>query len=477
MKLILTNNKSKLEGPVRVLLKLRDHPLFAIRVKGAFFSTAFQRGHWDGYIRFITERGYLDTGKVPQLIVELDKMGHEVEIVDNRDDILEAGKIPRRIGTWIIREYQWYALKAIKYNKVNRVPFPRGIIGAATNAGKTLLACGVYKMYEEKTLFLINSKELLEQALEEIPQIIPGKVGYFASSVGEKWNDFMIVMVQTAISRIEIIGPKLAQFKVVLVDECDLATSNTWKTVLAHTFNSFVRIGLSGSAMADARKKDKNERLRGIFGDIIYQIKNKELIEKGFSSKIKVTIFNGNTIVKEPGDYNKEYEKGIISSTERNKKIIGRAVYHYEQGRKPVLVITKNHRHVEKLFRRLSKRNVMKNLGMRIAWVHHKNENRKQVVKDFKDGKIDILVGSYILKRGKNFPLMQAVVNAGGGDSIATVLQILGRATRKHASKEYTFMDDFYDKGKYLRRHSLHRFQTYKNEGIEILDTVDKKLL
>lgn len=475
MKIIITNNKAKIEGPVKLIIKLRDHPLFAIKAKGAFFSTAFKRGQWDGYIRFITQYGYLDTGKVPQLIkVITEEFKEEVEVIDNREGYIKALTIPREIGDFKTRRYQFQALKAIKYNKVEGLPFPRGVVGAATNAGKTYLSCALYKMYNQPTLFLINSKELLEQALEEIPQIIPGEVGYLASSVGEKWANFMIVMVQTAVARIDQVGNRLAKYKVVLVDECDLATSATYKKVLGYTFNSFVRIGLSGSAFADPRKKENNEKLRGIFGDVLFSIKNKEMIEQGFSSNVRVTVMNGNTIVKED-DYVEEYRKGVIESKERNRKIVKRVKFHRGRGRLPILIIVKNHKHVEVLFKRLSEEESLKDL--KIKWVHHKKIDRKKIVKKFKVGAVDILVGSYILKRGKNFPLMKAIINGGGGDSIATVLQILGRATRKHESKEHTYLDDFYDRGKFIRRHSLHRFQTYKNEGLQILDKVDKKLL
>lgn len=474
MKIILTNNKSKIEGPAKLLIKLRNNPLFAIRAKGAFFSRAFQTRQWDGFIRFISERGYLDTGKVPQLVRVLKELDEEVDIIDQREGHIKAEDIPRRIGKFESRKYQFEALKSIKYNKLEGLSFPRGVIGAATNAGKTYISCALYKMYNQPTLFLINSKELLEQALEEIPQIIPGKVGYLASSVGEKWNDFMIVMVQTAVARLDRVGNKLLKYKVVLVDECDLATSASYKKLLGYTFNSFVRVGLSGSAYSDPRKKEKNEKLRGIFGEELFKITNKNLMEQGYSSWVRVTMMNGNTIYKED-DFNEEYTRGIIKSKERNRKVVKRVKHHYKQKRLPILVIVKNHKHVELLYKRLMKEESLKDL--KISWVHHKRKDRKVVVRKFKDGAVDVLVGSYILKRGKNFPLMKAIINAGGGDSIANVLQILGRATRTHEDKDYTYMDDFYDKGTYIRSHSLHRFQTYKNEGLQILDKVDKKLL
>jgi superfamily II DNA or RNA helicase len=106
--------------------------------------------------------------------------------------------------------------------------------------------------------------------------------------------------------------------------------------------------------------------------------------------------------------------------------------------------------------------------GLKVDWVHGERKDRHKVVRDFKNGKIDVLVGSYILKRGKNFPLMTALIHAAGGRSASTVLQVLGRATRKHESKEYTVVDDFWDTGKYLETHSRKRYKTYIKEQIKV---------
>lgn len=480
MKILINNNKSRLKGPAKFIIKLRNHPLFAVRVPGAFFSPAWQTRRWDGYMRFINEAGLLSTGKVFQAIKLLKEWEQPVELIDERAESVKPKLIPRELNGATLRKYQWECLKTIKYNKLGNLRFPRGIGRAATNAGKTILTAGIYKMYDQETLYLVNSKELFHQMLEELEAFIPGEVGYLSSDKGEKWNKFMVVMVQTAKNRIKKVGPKLAKFKVVIVDECDLATSATFTKVLDYTYNAYVRIGLSGSALADLRDKIKNEKLRGLFGDVLFEITNKQLMDEGWSSKVRATILQGNTTVKEKGDYITEARYGIIENKERNSKIVARVKHHTRRKRLPILIICKHHDHIKLLYKKVLKRcstigDVL--FGLKVDWVHHERKDRARVVKEFKDGKVDILVGSYILKRGKNFPLMKAIINAGGGDSIANVLQILGRATRKHKSKEFTYIDDFYDKGHYIRRHSLHRFTTYKNEQIEMLIRYDKKLL
>lgn len=419
-------------------------------------------------VRFVSERGYFDTGKLPQIISILTEKGEDIELVDERESIPKPTKIPKRVGHLELRDYQKDALRAIIRSKAGGLEFPRGILGVATNGGKTAIAAAIYKMYDQPTAFLLNSKELLGDIMKSMPDLV-GKdnFGYVASSEGVEWNRFTVIMVQTAKSRMQEVAEKLAQYPIVLVDEGDLATSDTYRNVLNHTFNSYVRIALSGSAFADKRQKEKNERLRSIFGDMIYAIKNETLIKQGHSAPVRVFIWSGTPKVEGAQlSWQEEYESGIIRSARRNTVIVNRVGVHVGKKRLPMMVMVKNHKHVAILYKRIKKAYPRQ----RVDWVHHKRKDRDEVVDKFTKKKIDILVGTFILKRGKNFPHMKALINASAGDSIANVLQIIGRATRVSKEKKETVMDDFFDQGLYLKRHSKHRVTTYKNEKLEVIE-------
>lgn len=463
MHIELGNNKSRLVAGARIMLMVRDHPHFFARIPGAFYSPAYQTGRWDGKIRFITERGEFETGKLMHLLEVL--KDYEVDIEDARVPI-KAGPIPQSLNGTKLREYQFNAIKAIKYNKVYGHNFPHGILDMATNAGKTIISAGIFQTYLQPTVFYVKSKELFNQAIKDISLFLPGKVGHLSASGGEHWNEFMVVMVPSVVSKMERYGPRLAKFKVVIVDECDESTAKGFQKVLKYTYNAYVKVGLSGSVFTDKRaeKKEKNEKVRASFGEVLYKIGNTELMKKGFSSDVEVNMHQGNTKHKTKlKDYQWEYDNGIIKSKERNYRIVGIA----HNSLTPMLVMVKNHEHIKQLLP----------LFKDPEWVHHKRKDRDDVVDRFAKGEIPILIGSYILKRGKNFPLMRTLINAGGGDSMENVLQILGRATRKSKTKDKTIVHDFYDKGVYLRRHSYHRLIVYKNEGLKINHLYNKELL
>lgn len=472
MRIIVNNNKCRLVTKPGLLNKLREHPAFCLRVKGAYWSPAYRRGQWDGRYRFISQMGVFDTGKLPQLISVAQGMLKEkgrILIEDERLPI-KPGKIPKVLNKVEIRKYQFDGVKAFKKNRVGGIRFNRGLMLAATNAGKTIMAAMIHETWRAKTVFYLNSKELFQDAVRDIPKLIPGKVGILASGYPIEWNDFMIAMVQTVKSRAKQLGPELAKYPVAIVDEADLSTSKTYKDVIGLTYNSFVRVGMTGSGLVDPRKKEKNEKLRAIFGDVVYTIKNRDLIKLGYSSDVEVQIHEGNTTVKSRA-FDIEYLEGVIKNVARNKKIISVAESDVKKDRLPLLIITKNHEHVRRLFNRLKKKADIVGgtfFGLKMDWVHHKRKDRRQVVQKFESGKLDILVGSYILKRGKNFPLMRSIIHAGAGDSMENVLQVLGRATRKHDSKDKTYLHDFFDEGQFLKRHSKHRVFTYKGEQLTV---------
>src|SRR5690606_14195841 len=108
----------------------------------------------------------------------------------------------------------------------------------------------------------------------------------------------------------------------------------------------------------------------------------------------------------------------------RNIKIAKRSSFHWHKGRQNQLIIVQRHEHVKKLlkaFETAKAKGLLPNSAV-VDWVHHSRKDRAKVVKAFKDGQVNILIGSMILKRGKNFPLMTYMCNAGGGKSAENIL-------------------------------------------------------
>jgi len=465
----ITNNLCHLDGNRKHLNKLYKD--FKVRNPNAFFLRKYMPRGWDGKIDYIRESGTFQTGLLPKVFGAASKLD-SVKLIDNRNNKFKKLIIPSKLNSLTPRPYQNRIVNSLIHYKVGDVFFRRGIIKAATNAGKTIIAAMIYKTFQKKTAMIINSTELYNQALQELPELLNAdEIGWIGpGKKGVKWAPFMVCKVMSTCNKLSTIQHKLEGYEVVIVDECDLADNKSYKKVLKHFYNAYTKVGMSGSVFVSklAKDKPKNENIRQLFGEVVDEITNADLQELGFSSKLKIKIHPGNTDVRVPGDFKEEYRLGIVKNKVRNKRILKRLVFNLKKGRLTALVVVKEHKHLRILLKMIQKK-----LGKKysIDWVHHARKDRKEVVERFRLGKIDILVGSRIIQRGKNWPYLSYISNAGGGDAPEMILQIMGRGMRKGPS-ETKYMDDFFDEGYYLKRHSKHRIAYYKNDKQDVKSLV-----
>lgn len=476
IKLFVYNQKCRYTGPIKYLDKLRKDT--QIRAKGAFFSPAYRKRQWDGYVHYITEKsGMFDTGLLPLMHGLIKGYGKKVQIIDKRETFGNPFEV-KELGGMNFRNYQINSIKALLNNKFEGIRFQRGILGEATNAGKSLIAGGIYAnlSYKRQGLFLVNSKTLYEQSVKDFEKLLPGEVGQVNAKI-TKWKRINICMVQTLGNRIlksSKFMNDLAKVDVVIVDEADeVINRKDCQRILAACFNATIRVALTGTPQLSP-DKNKNMKQISYFGPVLHTTTNKELVDQGVSTPPDIRMYMGNKSVIHRGDYVREYDQGIINNRRRHRKI-WRLVSRYADRKDtiPTLIIFKNHQQAKSL---ISQCPIELRDKYRIKIVHHKTKNRTQIVEDFRRGKIDILVGSMILARGKNMPRIRLLINAAGGTSHTRVLQILGRSLRKHKSKDKVYIIDFWDVGEYLRLHSVRRLRYYKEQKFEVREIYKKHI-
>lgn len=475
VRIILDNQQSRVVGKTQILHEL--HEAIKLKAPGYFFSPAYRKRVWDGYIRYITKTGMFQTGLLDMVTAELKKMGKKYIFEDRRDHFKDL-KIVDKLGDLTLRGYQRDAVYATLNHQFEEEKFIRGILHEATNAGKNLIAAAIYASFSKnrRGLFLIDNTEIYRQAIEELEELLPGQIGQIQGKTVQ-WNRVTICMVQSLsnlVKKDRKAQIELSKQDIIIVDECDTTIrKRVCKNFLKYCLNAPIRIGLSGTPFSH-KHKTVNLLVQSFFGPIIHTISNKELVEVGVSAKPFIRILQGNTKHIYPGDYKKEYRRGIIKSRERNQLIANIALKQLDKKRGPILILIKNHLHIKYLEREMPEYG-LDGRALRIASVHHKTESRARIFELFKEGHINILIASMIIRRGKNLPTITTLINAAGGDSEANVLQILGRGLRKREGvKEKLWMYDFWDKGKYLRRHSYHRVIYYKKQGFPIKENYIK---
>ena len=471
----INNNKCKIECTAKLRLQLQK--AFKIRHPNAFFirKGGYAQPGWDGKIDFITDAGYFKTGLLPQVCKWLDETKEEYTFEDHRLEFNVKPLVPKSIGDFTLvgdRRYQRQAIKSIIFNNIKGLVFNIGVINAATNAGKTTIMAGLYLSYHRKipAIILLKDGDLFEQFKKEIPQLIGEEDFGYVRGKEAKWNNFTIAMVQTLSRDIKKYKKELTRFGMVLVDEADEGESKSFRTILTNLYNTRIRVGLSGSIYMSklAKDKPKTQALKSFFGDQVFEITKKDMVASGHSTPVVVKIHKGSDYKPIPKDWQLEYDTNITNNIDRAKKGLKLLEFNAKLKRLPALVICRYHKHIELLYDLYNKK-----LGekYRVEMVHGgiHSKIRKELLEDFRVGKIDILISSFIIKRGKNHPLIRYIQNAAATDSQETISQIMGRGERTHESKKIYYLDDFFDKGSYLQRHSKHRVIYYQKEGFKVI--------
>lgn len=477
VKILVDNNKSRIIGHKKAVHYL--HSTMKLKAPGYFWSAAYRKRIWDGFIRYVTEAGTFSTGHLGWVIEECNKKKIKYKVEDQRDHFKDLHIVTEVGDMKMSGKYQYQAdtVKAVLTHELHGIKFIRGILDEATNAGKNTIAAAIFSSFSKKRrgLFLIDNSVIYEQALKEFKELMPDE------DIGEcrgkkiRWGRITIAMVQT-------LGPKakkdprikaeLAKIDIMLIDECDsVIPKKQAESIFVNCYNCPIRVGLSGTPLSH-KEKTRNLKVLAFLGPVIFKVTNEQLVKAGVSSKPYFKILTGNIHHVCKKEYVKEYRRGIIKNRFRNEKVWSIVRKQERRKRMPVLILFKNHLHAEYLLKHRPKD--LEHLSYRV--VHHKTEHRASIFKSFMSGEIDVLLASFIIKRGLNIGIMKTLINAAGGDSETNVVQILGRGLRKiEGVKEKIWVYDFWDIGQYLRRHSFHRVIYYKKQGFTVKELQKNK--
>lgn len=448
--------------------ELRDY--LSVDVPGAFFTVQYKKKVWDGKKYFLTPTGKMATGFLPFLLKHLDRDYPDlpVELIDDRPAVpMFKKQFIATIGSLEVNdeyEHQKRSIQAMDSHIEFRglsLPFPRGILNAATNAGKTAVMAGVHLNLEGSPtmLVLIHRKTIFDQLVEAFTDVY-GEIGIITAKKYDP-KDITIGMIKTVYNRLgKSVNVKkdLAGFDVLAVDEAHLAGSKTYIKVLQNT-PAPVRVFVSGTPFDSDAIVNKMLAI-GSSGKELINVSKRELMDKGISLECRVHIH----LCREPKlgiltDYT-SHIKARIHNAAKRAAIMSDILRNYEGS---TLIAVKEIEHGQLLCASLQ---LMGNKS--ITFVHGTDPERARKIEDFKTGKIRTLISTTILKEGVNIPIISNVINAVGGKSKVDIKQWMGRGERRHENlKEFT-MHDFYDIGQYVEAHSKIRISTYRKEQLEV---------
>jgi superfamily II DNA or RNA helicase len=417
-------------------------------------SSAFRGGSFDKRkikkVSFLKKKGkyyFLFSGFLKDLLLKCKENNIKInEVKDKRTKFSHQERnfsyeeIKSYLPDFDYVEHQINALKCLL--KKNN-----GIIKATTASGKTDTFIAFIKITQLPTLIIVNRITLASQIAARLEKAGVKDIGLFHSKSNKKGR----ITVSTIGSIKKI--PNLDEFKVLILDETHRIQSNSYQEFLKNTSYP-LRFGFSATPFSGDNYKWA--LIKQFIGDIIYEIKAKELIENNVIAKPEIELLH----VQCPPtiDWYMANQKCIIENKQRNAKIIDLVKQHNT----PTLILIRNIEHGELLEDSIP--------GSQFVSGIDDNDIREDVIKRFEEGSLKVIISSNIFNEGISIDNIQLLIIASGGKSRIETTQKIGRSLRSMGGKKKkVFVYDFYDAGnKFTEKHSLMRKRTYIREGFEV---------
>lgn len=459
------------------ILNLLDDAL-AIEQKGAHFNPTVQEGLWDGR-RHVFHKNDDDgtfpsgvTRRVKELVREAGyrvmKTRDERRRVHGDFDVEYVSD--DMLAGITLRDDQLRVLVAALENGC-------GLLHVATGGGKTEIAAAIIKaLRRRRCLFLVHTKLLLRQARERIALRL-GTIEEHIGVIGDGRFDPKHITIATvqSLTRVRgeaqkrIVAKYLKTIDLLVLDECHHSSAKTFYRFVQRVDAPW-RYGLSGTpfGLADG----KGLLVEAAFGPVVERVTNEELIALGVNARPTIRMFE----VTEPKldadlDWQTVYKEGVVLNEARNA-MIAREVYGFARKKWPTLVLVRELWHGDRIAEMLKMARVPH------AFVHGQmstdeiERHKARLV----EGKIIALIASPIfgegvdLPAGEEFPGVRGLVIADGGQSVANVLQKIGRGLRRKKGDNKLDVVDFADTThKWLAQHSQERLALYESEGFRVV--------
>lgn len=449
---------------------IRARAFSSVMAPGALYTYKYRlfkrskgKQGWNGKVNPIEANGKFNTGLLPYVLEKLWEEKITPSLVDERpnfsyltDDI-----------TVSLRDYQREAISAAVTNELFGTWWPRGVIKVATGGGKTEMAVAMYQYIPVQTLFLVHRKDLVYQAINRFKGY-----GINAGQLGDGVCD--IKPVGITVATVQTIGSYLkrgkqelsflSNIKQVFFDEAHLIAAsidkgNLFTNISTLLPNAFMRWGLTATPFM--KDSYSNWLLAGATGELLYEVSNKTLIDKGYLTPPKVKVYNMPKFGKVSNTWPACYDEGIILNNQRNDKI----AEVFKTLPKPCLIMCNQVSHAAIIHNRIFKYNKK----IDILTGQDDAQTRQITITALRNGNIDGVICTTIFDEGVDIPELRSIILAGAGKSNVKQLQKIGRGLRRATGKREVIVVDFYDKcQKILEAHSKKRIEVWEQESFEV---------
>jgi superfamily II DNA or RNA helicase len=479
----VTNTTSYLYGPriSSLFSPLRDK--LAYKVQNCEFMDAYNqfdmvtgKRKWDGMARLCTKqktRLSFPTGLYSMVVGILNE--HEVDFQTNDG----REKFKRHFDYQITDtlDLRWYQKDAVD----KMLKCQRGIVKAATGAGKTIIATSFFgRLGFERMVFMAMSGDLIFQAKDEMERFLllngeKVEVGVIGAGVCDI-RDINVCTVQTAcrafdvkytrgeedgskekpteevMAKKEDIRHFLEDCQAIVFDEVQHAACDTVKEIMQHCAVAQYRLGLSASPWRD---DGADLLIDSCFGKRLVDIDASTLIKDKWLVPVEIVFVKINTDFDKYLTYASVYKRHIVENERRNRYIAKKAIEESGNGRSTLILV-----------KQIAHGKVLEEMVPDAVFVSGTTsiKKRKKILDEFRDGTIKILIATSIFDEGIDVKRVSCLILAGSGKSSTRALQRIGRVLRTFEGKADAIVYDFMDTAQYVCAHARARKKIYKTE-------------
>lgn len=466
------NLMPRIQNQIRSLAAF-DNPIFYKNKRLGYsnyynFSSIYMGQDMDGYIR-------IPRGLRERLISNCQDANIEYDIIDHR----EKGRPIRVSFNGDLRTGQDLAANRM-------LEYDHGVLSATTAFGKTVVCSYLISQRKVNTLILLQSKDLLEQWVEELNKFLSIKEEppiYRTKTGREKRRDSVIGVLTgnkntlTGIVDVAMVGSMYSKGKfnefinsygLVIMDECHHCGSSTSVEVMQRVNARFV-YGVS----ATPKRGDNLEKIiYMLLGPIRHSYTAKERAEvQGIGHYVypRFTRVIDTNVAK--NDINGAYN--LISNNEvRNEMIVCDTEQAVAEGRTPV-VLTRYKEQAKSLYHKLVEAADYVFLLYGDNSDKENSEIRKRL-KEVPDNKTIILIATgQKIGEGFDFPRLDTLMLAAPVSFAGRLEQYVGRLHRDYVGKKDVVVYDYIDSHiKVFENMYSKRLRTYKRLGYSVVSNM-----
>ncbi len=337
-----------------------------------------------------------------------------------------------------LRDYQQKAVKQIFIN------WKKGnndiLLQAGTGFGKTFCMSYIITKLKRKTLILTDMTMLSEQMYKEISTNTNADIQIITKDTKEV-KDVNIVTYQLLTRNPNLIKMFKNEIGLIIADEIQNTGAETIKTIIQQ-FPAKFRLGLSATPT-------RSDGLTEAISDVYSYLVNGE----GIVMPVDIHFVEELQYMLNPSNYKKNLNQIIkdlfIPTVDLLvEKLVGKM--------NKSIMIAVDSKEIQEILKERYKKYKTAILNASV-----KGNEREQILQDYENEKVKVLIGYKVLNRGISIPRMEVLINLFAATTKENIEQLIGRLMRQHPKKEKATFIDF-TWGLNMRRQYNVKVETYQ---------------